>query len=133
VSSPGARVVHASLDLLDRQLRDREGRLCGNVDDLEVERAPEGGLTITHFVAGGGALAYRLGARRLGRWLRRASIELPGGGRDRTMIPLVLARRFGPAIDLSVDAESLATNDLERWTRDHVVEHIPLGGRRARE
>lgn len=30
------RVLHAGLQLLDRQLVDRNGHLCGKVDDLEL-------------------------------------------------------------------------------------------------
>ena len=30
------RVLHAALHLLDRQMRDRHGTLCGKVDDLEL-------------------------------------------------------------------------------------------------
>lgn len=134
MNTSDARVVHATLDLLDRQLRDRDGRLCGNVDDLELRRADDGTLLITHLVTGGGALAHRMGRRGLGRWLHRASIRLSDTERDRTLVPLALAREIGPAIDLSVDAEDLATSDGERWARRHIVEHIPLSGaRRARQ
>ena len=35
----GGRVLHAELDLLDHQLRDRAGRLCGKVDDLASSQA----------------------------------------------------------------------------------------------
>ena len=63
-------MLHATLDLLDRQLRDRDGVLCGNVDDLELRRDDDGAVYVTHLVAGGGALAYRLKRRKLGRWLQ---------------------------------------------------------------
>jgi len=128
-----ARVLHATLDLLDRQLRDRHGVLCGNVDDLEVEHAEDGRLYVTHIVTGAGALAYRLRRRRLGRWLNRFSNRMADAEADRSMIPLVLASQIGPAIDLAVDAADLPTHDGERWARVHVVEHIPLRGRRARD
>lgn len=134
MTEPAGRVLHATLDLLDRQLRDRDAVLCGNVDDLELRRDDDGRLYVTHLVAGGGALALRLGWRRLGRRLHARSIARQGDAdHDRTMIPIVAARSIGPAIDLSVDAADLATDDLERWARDHVIDHIPLAGRRARE
>ena len=47
------RVFYAGLELLDHQLRDRDGRLCGNVDDLEIERSPDTGeLYVTAFRIG---------------------------------------------------------------------------------
>ena len=40
------RVLDAGLHLLDRQLVDRDGRLCGKVDDLELEVPDDGGLPV---------------------------------------------------------------------------------------
>jgi hypothetical protein len=133
MSAPPARVLHISLDLLDRQIRDRDGVLCGNVDDVEIERTDDGRLFVTHLVTGGGALAYRLGRRTFGSWLHRNAIERGDGETDRTTIPIVSARRIGPAIDVSVTAADLANHDGERWVADHVIDHVPLGGRRAGE
>lgn len=126
------RVLHASLDLLDRQLRDRHGVLCGNVDDVEITESPETGeWYVTAICSGAGALVHRLGGRRLGRWLHEASIRLHGDGRDHGRIPMELVTQIGPAIDLAVEAEDLASFDLERWARDHVVGPIPGSSSRA--
>ena len=74
--------LYAGLELLDRQLRDRDGRLCGNVDDLEIERSPDTGeLYVTAFVAGPGALLQRTGPappRGLDRTCRTDSVNDPG-------------------------------------------------------
>jgi len=128
------RILYAGLELLDHQLRDRDGRLCGNVDDLEVERSPvTGELYVTAIVAGPGALLQRMGRRRLGGWIERANRLVGDQGRDRNIIPLALATRIGPNIDLAVDAEDLATADTERWVRDHLIGHLPGNRHRAPE
>lgn len=124
------RVLHAALQLLDRQLRDRHGRLCGKVDDLELTRDPDTGVIhVTAVLSGPGTLLYRLGRRRLGGWLQRtnASIEpdeLGIGGR----IPIERVADIGAVIGLAASAEELASHGGERWARDHVIGHIP-GGR----
>ena len=46
------RVLYASLDLLDRQLRDRDKVECGNVDDLELTRADDGAFYVTALLTG---------------------------------------------------------------------------------
>ena len=128
------RIFYAGLELLDHQLRDRDGRLCGNVDDLELERSPDTGeLYVTALVAGPGALLQRMGRRRLGGWIERANRLVNDPERDRNLIPLALAARLGPNIDLAVDADDLATFDTERWVRDHVIGHLPGNRHRASE
>ena len=120
------RVLYAGLELLDRQLRDRHGALCGNVDDLELERSPETGeLYVTAIVAGPGALLQRMGRRRLGRWLERTNRLVNEPDRDSTLVPLSLAVNIGPNIDLAVDAEDLGTFATERWVLDHLIGHVP--------
>jgi hypothetical protein len=126
----GGRVLHATLDLLDRQLRDRRFRLCGNVDDLELQRDPDGRVWLTAILCGPGILAYRMGRRRLGLWLEEANRRLHDTPEhhepyERTRIPIELARQIGPAIELAVDADDLASHDMERWTFEHIIRHIP--------
>jgi hypothetical protein len=128
------RVFYAGLELLDHQLRDRSGRLCGNVDDLELERSSDTGeMYVTALVAGPGALLQRMGRRRIGGWMERTNRLVNDPERDRNLIPLALAARIGPNIDLAVDAEDLATSDTERWVRDHVIGHLPGNRHRAPE
>ncbi|HEX8860581.1 MAG TPA: hypothetical protein VGC06_16115 [Actinomycetes bacterium] len=72
------RVLDAGLHLLDRQLRDKDGRLASKVDDLEFS-FPEGGPPhVTAILAGPGALARRLGGR-LGAGLEGAANRLREG------------------------------------------------------
>jgi hypothetical protein len=126
------RVLFAALDLLDRQLRDRQGILCGNVDDLELERSEDTGeLYVTALVSGPGALLERLGHLRLGRWLQRTNRTANPAGDE--LVPMRLVQRIGPVIDLAVDAVDLATHGSERWVRDHVISHVPGSRYRAPE
>jgi hypothetical protein len=131
---PRGRVLYACLDLLDRQLLDRNGTPCGNVDDLELDIADDGNVYVAALLTGPGMLAYRLKRRRLGGWLRRTSHALHPGpnGSDRTRVAIGLAYEIGPAVRIAVDAEELASHDLEGWTREHVIDNIP-GARSAPE
>ena len=126
------RRLWATLSLLDRQLLDRDGRMAGNVDDVELELSPDGSLVVTGLRAGPGALARRLGARRLGTWLDRAHRQVDHDGHDHTLIPLRHVADLGSAIRLSLDRTDVATFHLERWVDDHVISHIP-GARHAAE
>ena len=133
------RVLHATLDLLDRQLRDRNGTLCGNVDDLEITRDDDTGeMFVSAILCGPGILAYRMGRRRLGRWLEEANRRIhdtPSHHEpfERTRIPIELAGQIGPTIDVAVDVDDLATHDMERWALTHIISHIPGHGSRARQ
>ena len=120
------RVLHASLDLLDRQLRDRDEVECGNVDDLELTRSDDGALYVTAILTGPGVLWYRLGRRRLGEWIQRTHRRTGFNDEtDRTRIPIELAHSIAGNIDVAVDRVDLATYALERWTGDHIIGHIP--------
>ena len=127
------RVWHVSLDLLDRQLRDRDGVECGKVDDLELTRDDDGALWVSAILAGPGVLAYRLGTttsrvpgssgptgspappRRRARTARRTARASRSSWR-RT------SRRTSTSPSTGAD---LATHAGERWVGDHVIGHIP--------
>ena len=120
------RVLHASLDLLDRQLRDRVGVECGIVDDLELTRDDDGNLYVTAILTGPGILWYRLGRRRLGAWIQRTH-RLTGFAdeEDRTRIPMDLAANIGASIDVAINRRAFAPYAMERWVGDHIIGHIP--------
>ena len=123
-------VLHAALHLLDHQLRDRDGRLCGKVDDLELTRSADTGtIYVTAILSGPGTLLYRLGRRRIGHWLQASfeAIQPPERSRPER-IPMEYVSQLGPVIDVAVSADDLANHGGERWARDHIVGHIP-GGR----
>jgi sporulation protein YlmC with PRC-barrel domain len=124
---PTGRVIHAGLGLLDRQLVDRDGRLCGKVDDIELTEPDElGNVHLAAILCGPGALLTRTGHRRLGRWLRRhAGAVSPTAAEDPTRIPFHLVADIGSHVTLAMDSEDVATFGAERWTRDHIIRHIP--------
>jgi hypothetical protein len=120
------RVLHAALHLLDRQLRDRNRRLCGKVDDLELEQAADGTWYVSAIRTGPGNLLYRMGRRTAGTWLskltphiERSTLDDPG------RIPYDRVSDIAVTVDLAVDADDLATFAGERWARDHIIGHIP--------
>jgi sporulation protein YlmC with PRC-barrel domain len=120
------RVLDAGLHLLDRQLVDRDGRLAGKVDDLELT-FPEGGgpPQVTAILAGPGALSRRLGGR-FGAWLEAVANRLRDGDDDHpARIPFAVVKQIGSAIDLSVAKAELETDRLEAWTRDRIIGKLP--------
>jgi hypothetical protein len=128
-SGPGAgtgKVLHAALHLLDRQLRDRRGVLCGKVDDIELEQTPAGTWQVTALLTGPGRLLYRLGRRTSGTWLSKVTTHIERSQlTDPGRVPYDRVSGIGITVDLAVDADDLATFAAERWTRDHVIGHIP--------
>lgn len=125
---------YLGLNLLDRQLVDRQERLVGKVDDLELERGDDGSLVVTAILSGPGTLAQRMGFRRYGAWVQRAHRLLGGSDADGdpARIPFSKVASIGNHIDLAADQEELATQSSHRWVADHVIGRIP-GGRRAPE
>jgi sporulation protein YlmC with PRC-barrel domain len=122
-------VYWAALRLLDRQIVDREGRMAGNVDDLELTADADGRIHVSALLAGPGVLANRLGAKRFGRWLRRvhATIEGPPD-EDPARIPIARVADIGDHITVSLRHEDMGTFHGERWTRDHLIGRIPGSG-----
>ena len=120
----------ANIQLLDRQLVDGDGLMGGNVDDLEIEVDDDGSARVSALLAGPGVLWPRLGARRLGRWLRRTHAQVADRDDDPARIPLRDVATIGPHIVLSRRHDTLGTFDGERWTREHVIGRLP-GSRHA--
>jgi sporulation protein YlmC with PRC-barrel domain len=123
------RTLEAGLQLLDRQLIDKDGRLAGKVDDLELE-LPEGGgpPVVTAILSGPGALSRRVGGR-LGAWLEAVANRLREGDERRpARVSFGLVKRIGSAVDLSVAKAELETDRLEAWTRDHLIGRLPGAG-----
>ena len=120
------RVYDAALHLLDRQLVDRDGKLVGKVDDLELE-VPEGGGApyVTAILAGPGALAGRLGGR-LGAWLEGLAGRLRERDEPRpARISFAWVKKIGSAVELSAAKQDLETDVVERWVAEHVIGRLP--------
>jgi sporulation protein YlmC with PRC-barrel domain len=120
------RELYAALHLLDRQLVDRDGRLCGNVDDLELSTSDEDVVYVSAVISGPGALWYRLGRRRLGRWLRwHVAATTIGDDPDPDRIPISRVSDIGSAVTITLDRTALGSSAAEHWVRDHIIDHIP--------
>jgi hypothetical protein len=65
-----------ALGVLDHQLLDRDGRRCGNVDDLAIEGGPGEEAEVVAILSGPGVWPNR-------GWLGRLAGRLGGGGRIR--------------------------------------------------
>ena len=123
------RRFDAALHLLDRQLIDKDGRLAGKVDDLELT-FPEGGgpPLVTAILAGPGALSRRIGGR-LGGWLEGIANRLREGDEDEpARVPFGVVKEIGSSIDLHVAKAELDSDRLEAWTRDHLIGKLPGAG-----
>lgn len=133
-----ARTLDAALELLDRQLIDRDGALAGNVDDVEItlpegwpDSGPEELPVVTALLSGPGVLALRFGGRLGSGWAalhRRLHPGPSGSGR----IPMAQVREIGSAIRLAVPREELLSDTGEQWFRANVIAKIP-GSRHAPE
>ncbi len=129
-----ARIIDAALELLDRQLIDRDGKLAGNVDDVEIalpEHWPDnetGELpVVTALLSGPGVLAERFGGRLGTGWAafhRRIHPGPDGSG----AIPVAQVRDIGSAIRLAVARDELSSEQMEAWFRRHVISKIPGAG-----
>ncbi|MEV4083857.1 hypothetical protein AB0J43_26710 [Nonomuraea fuscirosea] len=122
-----ARVLHAQLHLLDRQLvHDRDGRLVGKVDDLELDFDEHGRPYVTAIQTGPLALGPRVGGV-LGRLMTGAARLL--GAEVAPRIPMADVSRISSAVHVGGD---LAEPTLERWIRTHLIDPIP-GARRENQ
>ena len=120
------RVIDAGLELLDRQMVDRDGRMAGNVDDLELTFPPESGPpVVTAVLAGPGALARRIGGTigtaiaSIHERLQEEGVEGPA------RISFGAVRSIGSDVRLAVSRRDLEIYRFERWARDAIVARIP--------
>ena len=127
----GGRRLDAALHLLDRQLVDRDGRLAGKVDDLELTRRDDGTLVVTAILTGPGALGPRLpgvlGRATVAIWRRLHGDADPGPGR----IPFERVTAIDSAVTLATSRREVPAYALERWAREQIVEKLPGAGHAA--
>ena len=69
--------IDIALKILDHQILDREGRRCGNVDDLEIDGGPGDAPRVTAILVGPGVWPQRA------RWVGRLASFIGGGRRVR--------------------------------------------------
>lgn len=125
---PAGRTMWAALHVLDRQIVDPEGRMAGCVDDLELTQGADGSWYVSAIVSGPGALAYRLGWRRLGSWLRRMHTSMSEAEGDPDRIPFSLVVSLDSHVSIAVGAADVGSAATERWFNDHVVGNLPGSG-----
>ena len=127
-------MIDGALELLDRQLLDRDDKFAGNVDDVEIT-LPEGWPdeqtdelpVVSALLSGPGVLAERFGGRLGSGWAafyRRLHPGTAGTG----AIPVAHIREIGSAIRLSNSREDLPSDRTEDWFRRHVIAKIPGAG-----
>ena len=124
------RVLHAELDLLDRQLRDRAGKLCGKVDDLELTVPADGEVYVTAVMCGPGGTWLPPRPPPARPLVRDAAVHsCPARhrrqGRSHPESPNRSSSSAPVGISLAVDADELSSSGGERWVRDHIISNIP--------
>jgi hypothetical protein len=133
-----ARVIHAALELLDRQILDADGTMAGNVDDVEI-RLPDGWPdersdalpTVTSLLSGPGVLAERFGGS-VGRGWAALHRRLHPGTSGLGRISIADVREIGSAIRVGLRRDELPSDRFEDWFRDNFISKLP-GARHAPE
>lgn len=120
--------VDGALDLLDRQVLDRDGAPVGKVDDVELEVPGDGGPPqVVALLLGPLAWGPRLGGPA-GRAIAGVAARLSGRHQP-LRIPLERVAEMGVSLRLDVGlADIPRATAVEEWLREHVVERIPGGG-----
>ncbi|HWU22426.1 MAG TPA: hypothetical protein VN088_12920 [Nocardioides sp.] len=98
----------AVLHLLDRQILDADGKMAGNVDDVELADLGQG-IEITGLLTGASAFLQRIGGR-VGARMVRGYGELQPAQPHRTQpwrIPLDKVQYVDSAVHLGVDRDGL--------------------------
>lgn len=115
-----AKRLDIGLHVLDHQLLDKDGRRCGNVDDLAIEGGPGEVPEVVAILVGPGYWGQRAGwTGRLAGWI--------GGGR-RVRVPWSEVAKIDSAVRLKGDATELGLGRGDDRLRPY-VEKIPGAGR----
>jgi hypothetical protein len=105
-------------DIVDGQLRTREGRRIGRVAEIEAEWTPRG-LILRRLILGPEAHASRVWGR-LADGLHRLL-----GGRYEHSIDVSEIEEIGPNVMLKQTADAYDVGDTDAWIRDHIFRFIP--------
>ena len=105
-------------DIVDGQLRTREGRRIGRVADVEVEWTPRG-LYLREMQLGPEAHASRV-AGWLGRLIHRML-----HGRKEHHISITEVEEIGPNVMLKQTADAYDVGKADDWIRDRIFRFIP--------
>jgi hypothetical protein len=112
-------------DVLDKQIKDRDGEKAGRVDGI-VLTVRDGKPPLVRYVEVGPITLLSRFSRRLARWYARYDAELGPGRGQPFRIPWTRLTREGPTIAMDLDVEATSINALEDWLRTRIVERIHL-------
>jgi hypothetical protein len=116
------RLVH---DVLDKQIKDRDGDNAGRVDGIVIELRDDAPPIVRYIEVGPVTLLSRFSGR-LAHWYARYDRKLGKGRGVPVRIPWTRLTREGPTIRMDLDVEATPINALEDWLRVHVVERMRL-------
>ena len=109
-----------SLHVLDHQLLDKNGRRCGNVDDLAIEGGPGETPEVVAILVGPGYWGQRAG------WIGRLAGWIGGGARVR--VDWIEVAKVGSAVELKKTATELGLGRGDDRLRPY-LDKIPGAGR----
>jgi hypothetical protein len=115
-----SREFDIGLHVLDHQLLDKDGRRCGNVDDLALEGGPGERPVVVAILVGPGHWGTRAG------WIGRLAGWIGGGGKAR--IAWSEVEKVDSAVHLKRDATSLGLGVGDDRLRPYLA-RIPGAGR----
>jgi sporulation protein YlmC with PRC-barrel domain len=112
--------IDIALKVLDHQILDRDGRRCGNVDDVEIDGGPGETPRVTAILVGPGVWPQRAG------WIGRLASWIGGGGRTR--VPWEEVADIESHVQLRKTAEELGLGRGDDRVRPW-IEKIPGANR----
>jgi sporulation protein YlmC with PRC-barrel domain len=120
-SAPAARTLLLR-DIVDGQLRTREGRRIGRVADVEAEWTKDG-LFLRRLSLGPEANLGRISSR-----LADLAHRALRGSKEHT-IDVTEIEEIGPNVMLKQVADEYDTGSADQWIVDHIFRFIPGSGR----
>ena len=111
-------------DVLDNQLVDRHQRKMGKVDGIVIELRENEPPRLAYIEVGAVVLAQRLHPR-LGRWALALKRKTGFGTDEAFRIPWSKVLDIGIDVDVDLTAQETPALNVERWVREHIIEHIP--------
>ena len=117
--------LDAGLNLLDRQIVDRDDRPVAKVDDLELTIDHNGSPYVSALLCGPGAWGPRVGGR-LGTWIAAVWLrQHPEAEPTPIRIPIEALNKLDAAVHLAVDRDATRGESLDHWLATHLIEPIP--------
>jgi sporulation protein YlmC with PRC-barrel domain len=104
--------IHLGRNVLDHQLLDKDGRRCGNADDLAIEGGPGEPAEVVAILVGPGYWPQRAGlVGKVAGWL---------GGSRRVRVPWSEVKRVNSAVELRRLAAELGLGTADDRLRPYL-------------